>query len=162
MCPVSKPQWFTLRPDKLQWTLPPSHEMLQWVGCQFLVNSWNNCRFKIISANAFVRSGQKIYYSQSLLSPLWKNFQPFCEKLAADSKYWLRTSASIKQRFTHIKTKPKQSKTMIHWWSHEIWLHKGHSCLTCILFRNTNITSAVPMLFTRPAFYTVLYVMANH
>lgn len=112
-----------------QWTLPPSRGMVGWVDCQSLVNSLNNCMFKTISVDDFIRSGQEFYYSQTLLSPSWRNFQPFC-KVVGCWQQILIAYFCLKQRLTHIKTKPNQNKTMIHWWSHEIRLHKGCSCLT--------------------------------
>lgn len=141
MCPIPKPQWFTLKIYKPQWTLSPSRELLWWVGCQFLVNSWNNCRFKTISANAFIRSGQKFYYSQSLLSPSWKNFQPFCKKLAADSKYWLPTSASSKGLHT---PKPNQNKAKP--WSIDDPMRYGCTRATLVLHVSFSVTQTSSLL----------------
>lgn len=161
ICPVPEARCFTVKMAKPQWTHPPSRGMLGWVDCQSLINSLTNCRFKTISVDDFIRSGQEFYYSQCLLAPSWRNFQPFC-KVVGCWQQILIAYFCLKQRLTHIKTKTKQSKTMIHWWSHEIRLHKGYSCLTQILFCNTNITSPVPMLFTLSVFYAVLYVKGNH
>lgn len=166
MCPVPEAQCFTVKTAKHQWTLPPSHGMLGWVNCQCLVNSLKNCRFKTISVDDCIRSRQEFYYSQSLLAPSWRNFQPFC-KVVGCWQQILIAYFCLKQRLAlagkrHIKTKTKQSKTIIHGLCHEIGLHKGCSCLTRILFCNTNIPSPVPVLFTLPACYAVLYVKGNH
>lgn len=142
MCPVPEAQCFTVKTAKPQWTLPPSHGMLGWVNCQCLVNSLKNCRFKTISVDDCIRSGQEFYYSQSLLAPSWRNFQPFC-KVVGCWQQILIAYFCLKQRLAHIKTKTKQSKTIIHGLSHEIGLHKGCSCLTWILFF---VTQTSPLL----------------
>lgn len=134
--------------------------MLVWVDCQSLINSLNNLGSKP-SLQMTIGSGQEFYYSWSLSAPCWRKFQPFC-KVVGCWQHILIAYFCLKQRLTHIKTKPKQNKTVIHWWSHEIELHKGCTCLTWILLCNTNTTSPAPMLFTLPALYPVFYMKGNH